>query len=154
LIFFLASTAWLYGKYSGHGLIRFWIYRYSRHPQYLGYLIWSYSLTMLVTSFYHGRRGYLPEPGMPWLISSLILVCTALYEELTMVRKYGDAYLTYRKEVPFLLSLPKPATKMILYPIKSIIGKEYPEDGKEIIVIFIVYLVIFTLLSLPFTMYG
>lgn len=34
LIFFLGTIAWLFGKSEGREVIDFWIYKYSRHPQY------------------------------------------------------------------------------------------------------------------------
>jgi protein-S-isoprenylcysteine O-methyltransferase Ste14 len=48
-IFFLRAAAWLYGRFKGVGLVTFWIYRYSRHPQYLGFLLWSYGLLMFTS---------------------------------------------------------------------------------------------------------
>ena len=36
LVFSLGVTTWLYGGFKGYKIIDFWIYKYSRHPQYLG----------------------------------------------------------------------------------------------------------------------
>lgn len=41
-VFSSGAVAWLYGKYKGAEIIDFWIYKHSRHPQYLGFLLWSY----------------------------------------------------------------------------------------------------------------
>ncbi|MEM4630995.1 MAG: methyltransferase [Acidilobaceae archaeon] len=49
-IFLLGVTSWLYGKFKGYDLVDFWIYRYSRHPQYLGFILWSYGLLIFVVS--------------------------------------------------------------------------------------------------------
>jgi hypothetical protein len=41
LIFILGVLAWFYARLEKKGTADFWIYRFSRHPQYLGWIVWS-----------------------------------------------------------------------------------------------------------------
>jgi protein-S-isoprenylcysteine O-methyltransferase Ste14 len=152
LIFFLGTVTWLYGKFERKELIDFWIYRYSRHPQYLGYLIWSYGV-MLLASLY-GMLGtkliFAPGPSLPWLISSLIVICIALTEEIHMRKTYGESYLKYQGSTPFMLPLPKVVSSVTTAPIRILFKSNLPKNGKEILYTFVIYSVILVLLSLPF----
>jgi hypothetical protein len=58
IIFLLGVFTWLYGKFKGIRIIDFWIYRYSRHPQYFGFLLWSYGLTILASTIGAPKGGY------------------------------------------------------------------------------------------------
>lgn len=152
LIFFLGTITWLYGKFERKELIDFWIYRYSRHPQYLGYLIWSYGV-MLLASLY-GEPGlkvaYPPGPSLPWLISSLIVICVALTEEIHMRKTYGESYLKYQGSTPFMFPLPKLVSSATTAPIRILFKSDLPKNGKDVLYTFVIYSVILVLLSLPF----
>lgn len=150
LILILGFTTWLYGKFTGLNLINFWIYRYSRHPQYLGFIIWSYGLMLLGTLNPFPRGGYNPGPSLPWIISTLTVICIALREEALMANKLGEIYIEYRVKVPFLIPIPKAISNIIGLPVKLIIKKSYPENLKEIFYTLIIYLIILVLSSLPF----
>jgi protein-S-isoprenylcysteine O-methyltransferase Ste14 len=78
LTFFMAVLAWIFGKMKRKEIIDFWIYRFSRHPQYLGFLLWSYGVMLLATFTPFPRGGYFPEPSFPWLVSALIVFCGCL----------------------------------------------------------------------------
>lgn len=149
-ILVLGFTAWLYGRFSGLKLIDFWIYRYSRHPQYLGFIVWSYGLMLLGTINPFPRGGYNPGPSLPWIISTLTIIAIALREEASMINKLGEDYLEYRSRTPFLIPLPKAVSNMISWPVKLVIKKSYPENLKEIAFTFIIYLIILILSSIPF----
>ena len=150
LIFFLGTITWFYGKFEKREIIDFWIYKYSRHPQYLGYLIWSYGVMLLATLSKFPRGGYNPGPSLPWLISALIVICVSLTEEIEMNKKYNEIYLKYQVSAPFMLPLPRSISKVITAPIKKRFKRNLPKSGKEIIYLFGVYIAILILLSLPF----
>lgn len=150
LIFFSGTVAWLYGKFKKLELINFWIYRYSRHPQYLGFLVWSYGVMLLATLAPFPRGGYVPGPSLPWLVSALIVICIALREEIDMSKRWGEKYLKYRNITPFMLPLPKFISVAIMAPIRVLLRKDLPESGREIIYTFMVYGVLFMLVSIPF----
>lgn len=150
LIFFLATATWLYGKFKGVEVIDFWAYKHSRHPQYLGFLVWSYGVMLLASLAPFPRGGYNPGPSLTWLLSALIIVCTALREEADMIKKHDERYLRYRKRAPFMMPLPKFISAVTTTPIRILLRKEFPESGRELAYTFLVYSVISILLSSPF----
>lgn len=151
-IFLLGTIAWLYGKVEKREPVTFWIYKYSRHPQYLGYIIWSYGVMLQATLFPYSWGGSNPGASLPWLISSLIVVCMALAEEIDMSKRDRDTYLKYKESAPFMFPIPKFATLLVTAPIRIMFGKNQPENRKEIIGTFAVYCLIFLLMSLPFVL--
>jgi len=150
LVFFLGTVAWFYGKLERRKVIDFWVYRFSRHPQYLGFLVWSYGVMLLATLSTFPRGGYYPGPSLPWLLSSLIIMCVAFKEEVEMTKTYGQEYLRYQQAAPFMVPLPKPISSIVKVTNRRLIRKELPETGKEIFCAFLLYLAILVLLSLPF----
>lgn len=148
-IFLFGTFTWLYGKFKGFHIIDFWVYRYSRHPQYLGFLLWSYGLTLFASFIGAPKGGYIPPPSLPWLTSALIIVGVALHEENVMVDKHGNEYVKYRDKTPFMLPLPKHFSNLITAPIRKLIKKEKPEKGKEIVSIILLYGITLVLLSTP-----
>jgi len=118
ILFTLSVFTWLYSKFKGLEVIDFWLYKYSRHPQYLGFLVWSYGLMLLNSYVGASRGGYIPPPSFPWLISALTIVGTALHEEQTMIKKHGEKYKKYMEKTPFMLPLPKKLSTIITAPAK------------------------------------
>jgi protein-S-isoprenylcysteine O-methyltransferase Ste14 len=78
------------------GLVKNGIYRYSRHPQYLGILLitsafiiqWPTVLTVIM-----------------WPILSIMYIRLAKKEEKEMEETFGEEYQEYKKEVPMLLKI-------------------------------------------------
>jgi len=149
LVFTLGTFTWLYSKFKGIEMVDFWIYKYSRHPQYLGFLIWSYGLMLLASFVDAPKGGYVPPPSFPWLISALAIVGTALHEEQVMVKKHGDKYKKYRERTPFMLPLPKKLSAIITAPARMAIKKNLPENEKQIFAVVFIYFCILVLISLP-----
>lgn len=148
-IFLLGTQAWLYGKSKQKQVIDFWIYRYSRHPQYLGYLLWSYGVMSLCSYFIGGWGYYNPGGGLVWILSALLIICIALREEIEMRDAYGEEYKAYRKQTAFFLPLPRVLRAVITAPVKLLLGKTFPESKREATYIFGLYFVIALLFSLP-----
>ena len=151
-IFLLGTIAWFYGKIEKRETVTFWIYKYSRHPQYLGYIIWSYGVMLQASLAGYTWGGSNPGASLPWLISSLVVVCIALAEEISMSKRDKDTYLKYKESAPFMFPVPQFVTSLVTAPIRILFGKNHPENGKEIIGTFAVYCLIFVLLSLPFVL--
>lgn len=149
-IFVLGTIAWFYGKYRGRETIDFWSYKYSRHPQYLGFIIWSYGVMLFgaLAEVFHARRY--PPITLPWLVSSLIIICVALMEEIDMRKKDSERYLRYRGSAPFMFPLPKFISSVIMAPNRILFKRDLPESRKQVIGTFASYLGIFIALSLPF----
>lgn len=143
-IFFLGTLTWLHGKFKGRPIVDFWIYRFSRHPQYLGFLLWGYGmLAIFPWSSYiispDGRITPIPPPSFPWLVSTLTIIAVALHEEIEMVRKHGDKYLDYRSRTPFMLPLPKFISALITVPMEFFLKKKLPENRRELAYTLLVY---------------
>ncbi len=151
LVFVIGTFAWLTGKLEQKKLVNFWIYKYSRHPQYLGYLVWSYGVMLLATLAKFPKGGYNPGPSLPWIVSSLIIICVALAEEIRMQKEYGKEYTKYQSATPFLLPLPKFISNIAVAPARLMFHKKsLPETKKEIFFTLLVYAFILFLASVPF----
>lgn len=142
-IFFLGTLTWLHGKFKERQIVDFWIYRFSRHPQYLGFLLWGFGMLAFTVFF---SRGYIneryvpiPTPSFPWLVSMLTIIAVALHEEIEMVRKHGDKYLDYRNHTPFMLPLPKFISALITLPIEFFLKKKLPENRRELAYTILMY---------------
>jgi protein-S-isoprenylcysteine O-methyltransferase Ste14 len=152
LIFLLGTMAWFYAKLQREETVDFWLYRYSRHPQYLGWIIWSYGLMLLAIQAPIPLGGENPGASLPWLISSLIIASVALGEEIRMSTERGEEYEAYRDNTPFMLPLPGIISRVVSAPMRAVLRKRYPETGRELVMVFVVYLAIFVVLSLPFVL--
>jgi len=149
-IFTYGSLTWLYGKFIGKRVIDFWAYKFSRHPQYVGYIIWSYGLLTItwsyglvapVSGFVYPRGGEIPRPVFLWLISIFIIVALAIYEEIKMIETYGEEYLRYRKKTPFLIHIPI-VNRLITKFNRIIIKKDFPERYRETWILIIYFAII------------
>ena len=150
-IFTSGVISWFYGKYQKIDIIEFSIYKYSRHPQYLGFLIWSYGLFvhyMNLELIYMpmGKIGLMAS--LPWVIFALIIVGIAFLEDINLLKKYPDKYAEYRKRTPFLIKLPKTLNLIVSFPLRYILKKNFPETNKDILKVVIFYGMIIIILSL------
>jgi protein-S-isoprenylcysteine O-methyltransferase Ste14 len=155
LIFILGVFVWFLIRYQKRDIADFWIYRFTRHPQYLGWILWSYGL-MLQVAHRHDTALQGPNPGasLPWIISTLIIVCVALSEEIHMQRQQGLEYEKYKNRSPFMLPIPNFLSRAIALPIKLILRKDRPETRWDLVWVFAIYLVMIMLLSLPFVLFD
>jgi protein-S-isoprenylcysteine O-methyltransferase Ste14 len=155
LILVLGVMAWFHARLHRKGTADFWIYRFTRHPQYLGWILWSYGL-MLRVALRRDTPLLQANPGasLPWVISTLIIICVALSEETCMRRRPGSEYERYSSRAPFMVPLPSPLAAAISAPFRLIRRKERPETGWDLASVFAIYLVAICLLSLPFVLCG
>lgn len=150
LIFLLGIVAWFYARWLKKDTADFWIYRFTRHPQYLGWIVWSYGLMLRASlSRYIPLQITNPGASLPWVFSTLIIVCVALSEEIQMIRDNGKDYERYREGVPFMLPLPGFISRWISAPFKLILQKEWPDQRWDIVWTFGIYLALIIFLSLP-----
>ena len=149
-IFIQSTIAWFYTRFKRNKVADFWLYKYSRHPQYLGWLIWSYGIMLFASLTPVVRGGANPGASLPWLISNLVVICIALNEENQMLEHNKTEYSTYREKTPFLFPLPKIITNIVTSPLRLIINKSLPETKKEVVITFLVYFILLSLMSLPF----
>jgi len=144
-IFLMGVIAWMYGRIHHRDVADFWIYRLSRHPQYLGWIIWSYGILLLPAA---NMKQYLTVPNsFPWLLSTMIIIGVALLEERTMVRRFGTSYLSYRERTFFIIPVPRFLRGIFSLPLRLIFKKEYPERKREIVAVTTFYTVLCITLS-------
>jgi protein-S-isoprenylcysteine O-methyltransferase Ste14 len=151
-IFVLGTITWFYGKVQKRKTVDFWIYRYSRHPQYLGFIIWSYGVMLFAAQQPVPMGGSNPGASLPWLLTSLVIICIALAEENRMRKEDSDRYLQYTTSAPFMAPIPKFVSNVITFPMRLLLKKDRPETGKELVATFAVYTTLLILLSLPFVL--
>ena len=149
-IFILGTITWFYGKAQKRKTIDFWIYRYSRHPQYLGFIIWSYGVMLFAAQQPVPMGGSNPGASLPWLLTSLVIVCVALAEENRMRKGDSQRYSEYTASAPFMFRVPGFVANVATLPMRLLLKKNRPETGKELLATFAVYATLLLLLSAPF----
>lgn len=145
LVLFLGVAAWLNTKYQGGRLVDSGIYRLTRHPQYLGYILWSYG--MLILSTYNQAPWRQPiEITLNWFVSSLILVGLALAEEINLRSDDGLNYVEYAERVSFMFPLPGSVRRVVSKPFRIMWGGDHPENLR---MVFKTLVLVFILVSVP-----
>jgi protein-S-isoprenylcysteine O-methyltransferase Ste14 len=152
LVFLLGTYAWLAARSRGHGVARGWVYRLSRHPQYLGWILWTYGAYLLIGLARYPKRSWGIGASLPWLISTLVIVAVALVEELKMQERHGEAYEAYRRSAPFLLPMPGWLSRAVAAPTRLLFGKERPERIREVVTVVGLYGILLMAVSALF--YG
>jgi len=142
LTFLLGTYTWLTAKSQGKDVADFWVYRISRHPQYLGWIIWTYGLYLLLLQERYPKRSWGIDASLPWLLSTMILVGVAMMEELTMADKKGESYGTYRQKAPFLFPAPRVIGKIVSAPFRIFFKSDLPRRRHEIVLVLSLYTVI------------
>ena len=128
------------------------LYAIVRHPQYLGWIVWSYGLMLRVHLRSDTALGSSnPGASLPWVLSTLIIGCVALSEEIHMRRQHGAEYESYSNRAPFMLPLPRTLSRAISAPFRLVVRKSRPETGWDLVWVFGIYLALVALLSLPST---
>jgi protein-S-isoprenylcysteine O-methyltransferase Ste14 len=139
LLFFLGTFAWLSARARKQEVANFWVYRISRHPQYLGWILWSYGVYLLLLQRLYPKRSWGMDASLPWLLSTLAIIGVAMMEELNMQKRCGEAYETYRRSAPFLLPLPRFVRRLFSLPTRLLFKKEAPERKREVVAILCIH---------------
>ncbi len=147
LILFAGVATWLYGRFSGVELVDFWAYRYSRHPQYLGFIVWSYGVLAYIAFKPYIKGAFTVSPALMWLSVVAVLSLLAVKEERDMIKRLGDKYLSYTRRTPFLVPLPGPIGRALTIPHR-LLGWT-PGDLRKATIIAAIYLVPLTLIPFP-----
>jgi len=150
LIFTWSVFTWIQTRSGKKGVVTGLLYRYSRHPQYLGWIIWSYGYFIYSCALNQMKKSWWIDPTISWLVMTMIILAICMLEEMKMKDKYGNEYENYRMITPFLFPIPVWLKKILQAPGRLIIRKEHPEKRSEIGIIIIAYTVIIMLLSIPF----
>lgn len=139
LVFLLGTCAWLSARVRGEALADRLVYRWSRHPQYLGWILWTYGAYLLLRHMQYPRRSWGIGASLPWLISTLVIIGVALVEELDMRRRHGPAYEAYRRSAPFLCPLPRIVTRLLSLPSRLLFRTRRPERKREVVALLAVW---------------
>ena len=145
LIFCFATLVWFQTYYKGEGVAIHWIYKYSRHPQYLGWIIWSYGILFLPGV--NMKQSYSISDSLPWLLSTLIIIGIAMVEEIKMSKLHGNKYEEYRKDSYFMIPMPKYFCRVISAPFKTFFNKSLPTKKNEITIVLLFYFFLIVLLT-------
>ncbi len=140
LFFFLGTLAWLSARARRRPVADAWVYRFSRHPQYLGWILWSYGIYLLLLQARYPRRSWGIDASLPWLVSTMVIIGVAMLEELSMRRRHGEAYEAYRRTAPFLFPLPAFLERIFALPFRLLFGRERPARRREVAVVLSIYL--------------
>ena len=145
LLFMLGTLAWFYARIQKKSIADFWVYRISRHPQYLGWIIWSYGVLFLPGS--NIKKMFDISNSLPWLLSTMVIIGVAMLEELRMKRERGEEYESYCRRTPFLFPIPRIVSRIISTPMRFILKKDRPEKKREIAGVIALYTAICIVLS-------
>ncbi|MFC1542120.1 HEAT repeat domain-containing protein, partial [Candidatus Latescibacterota bacterium] len=145
-LFILGTIAWFYAKILKKTVADFWIYRISRHPQYLGWIIWSYGVMFLPGN--NMKLSFDISNSLPWLISTMIIIGVAMSEEMKMRSEHGEKYTAFTRRTPFLFPMPAIVSNIIAAPMRFLLKKEHPERKREIASVLMLYTTVCILLSL------
>lgn len=147
LVFVWGVLAWLRTR-AGNGSIAIGqIYRYSRHPQYLGWIVWSYGFMLYSSTMNTMKRSWDVPSSLPWLLMTMAIIGICLIEEMKMRDLAG--YEDYRNRTPFLFPLPRWLGRILRFPVRVMLGKDRPEKKLEAVYVVLFYTAVFILLSLP-----
>jgi len=139
---------WIQSRFGKQGVANAWIYKFSRHPQYLGWIIWSYGLIIYTPLINQMKKSWGISSSLPWLLMFMIIIGICMLEELHMKNKYGKEYEAYRDRTPFLFPIPAIIKKMIKFPMWILIRKKRPEKKKEVVSVITLYTILFVTVSL------
>jgi protein-S-isoprenylcysteine O-methyltransferase Ste14/uncharacterized protein YxeA len=142
LLFVYSVFIWIKDKFQNIGVSTSWIYKYSRHPQYLGWIIWSYGIMLYSTVENNMKKSWSIGNSFPWLLSLMIIIAICMIEELNMSKKNGEKYDNYRDRTPFLFPIPELLKKLIKLPSTIVIKSSRPNNIKQVILIILIYMVI------------
>jgi protein-S-isoprenylcysteine O-methyltransferase Ste14 len=147
-LFTWGVLVWMQVRFQRKGVASSLIYKISRHPQYLGWIIWSYGLIIYSPLVNQMKKSWGMASSLPWLLMTMIIVGICMLEEMKMRERYGKDYNEYQKQTPFLFPLPWWLKKMISFPMWLLIRKPWPESKREIALVISTYTFILIALSL------
>ncbi len=147
LIFIMGTFTWFVSRQRKKNMADFWIYKISRHPQYLGWIIWSYGMLLALVRVQYPKRSWGIAASLPWLLSAMIIVGVALLEERNMKMQLGERYEIYSRKTPFFFPLPKFILGLFTVPSRLLFKKKFPERKGEIAAVLSIYIILLAGLS-------
>jgi protein-S-isoprenylcysteine O-methyltransferase Ste14 len=105
-VLLLSAAQLLWSRHKGVGLIKSGAYSVVRHPQFLGIIIITIGLTVMVLT--NSTSNLFQIVGL-WLMQVLGYILIARYEERRLSKKFGIEFRQYKQEVPFLFPIKCPS---------------------------------------------
>jgi len=139
LLFIIGTYTWFVSRERKKDMADSWVYRISRHPQYLGWIIWSYGMLLALMRVNYPKRSWGIAASLPWMLSAMIIIGVALLEERKMRKQLGNQYERYCEKTPFLFPLPKFLSKSFAIPTRLLFKKKFPERKGEIAAVLSIY---------------
>jgi protein-S-isoprenylcysteine O-methyltransferase Ste14 len=153
-IFTWGVLAWLRSRFAGEQVAVSRIYRFSRHPQYLGWILWSYGFILFTPFINQMRKSWSVPSSLPWLLMTMVILGICMMEELKMMKLTNGGYQAYRTSAPFLLPLPSWLNRIITWPARLITKGRTPTRWSQVAWITLTYTGLLILLSLFWVDFG
>jgi len=106
-VLLLAVMQFLWNRARGVGLIKTGAYSVVRHPQFTGIIIVTIGLTVMVLTLGLGVNQ-LQIIGL-WMIQILGYISIAKYEETHLLKRFGESFHQYQRDVPFIFPIKCPS---------------------------------------------
>jgi hypothetical protein len=139
---------WFKSRIGGNKVATSWLYKISRHPQYLGWIIWSYGFILFSPFEKTMKMSWSVPSSLPWLLMTMTIVGICMMEEIKMMELTGGVYQQYRESSPFLVPLPRWLNRIIGWPGRLVTKGDYPTRPLQVLWIVLIYTGIFISLSL------
>lgn len=139
---------WFRARYRGTKVASSWIYKFSRHPQYLGWILWSYGFILFSPHERSMKMTWSVPSSLPWLLMTMTIVGICMMEEIKMMKITGGSYSDYRKSSPFLFPLPSWLNRILTWPGRLVTKGEYPSSSGQVFWIVLIYTLLLMALSL------
>ncbi|UCF78597.1 MAG: DUF1295 domain-containing protein [Candidatus Eiseniibacteriota bacterium] len=136
LFLFLSGTiAWFYTRFRKHNVADFFVYRICRHPQYLGWIVWSYGIFLFRNE--HFKKTWTYPDSLPWLLSAMVIIGVSMMEELGMKKRFRDEYEAFARRTHFMFPLPGLLKRIARLPARFILRIESVEKRRHQSFVFI-----------------
>lgn len=149
LLFMLGVLAWMQARFKGKSVADFWLYRFSRHPQYLGWIIWSYGFMICPLNRPNMKRAWGIDGSLAWLLATMIIIAVCLLEEIRMKRDHGTEYTIFQHKTPFLFPMPRWLRRLFSWPGRKLFGPTFPKCKRDVLTVVGLYTLVLVLLSYP-----
>ena len=107
IVLLLAGVQFLWNRAKGVGLINTGAYSVVRHPQFTGIIIITIGLTVMVLTLRLGVNQ--PQIIGLWMIQILGYIGIARYEETHLLKRFGESFRQYKRDVPFMFPIKCPS---------------------------------------------
>lgn len=120
VILFLLALFEMIRRFSdGVALVTSGPYRWVRHPQHLGIILFLLPLALFNISYSPAWSGIRPGDVLSWSLVSFLLIVAADLEEHSLAKRFGSEYTDYSQRTSFLLPRVSIFGFMDKYPLLS-----------------------------------